>query len=111
MWDGFLLGKVRGQIVPCRFSGRGPDGDCHLFWECTYLPVVEILDTPDLLDLMRMDRGLWPRCLLWHGWLLALSGCSGGSRRAVDEEKVARNQLEVAMGAYSSHIFLPLGCD
>ena len=31
VWNGFLLGRVRSQIVPCRFCGA-PDGDGHLFW-------------------------------------------------------------------------------
>ena len=31
VWDGFLLGRVRGQPVPCRFCGA-PDGDGHFFW-------------------------------------------------------------------------------
>ena len=35
VWNGFLLGKVQGENVLCRFCG-GPDGDGHLFWECTY---------------------------------------------------------------------------
>ena len=35
VWNGFLLGKVRGQVVPCQFCGA-PDGDGHLFWECTF---------------------------------------------------------------------------
>ena len=35
VWNGFLLGRVRGQVVPCRFCGA-PDGDGHLFWECTF---------------------------------------------------------------------------
>ena len=30
VWNGFLLGKVKGQPVPCRFCGA-PDNDCHLF--------------------------------------------------------------------------------
>ena len=33
VWNGFLLGKVRGEVVSCRFCGGG-DGDGHLFWEC-----------------------------------------------------------------------------
>ena len=41
VWNGFLLGRVRSQPVPCRFCG-GPDGDGHLFWECTFPPLVEI---------------------------------------------------------------------
>ena len=28
----FLLVKVKGQRVLCRFYG-GVDGDCHLFWK------------------------------------------------------------------------------
>ena len=32
VWNGFLLGRVRGQPVPCRFCGA-PDGDGHLFWD------------------------------------------------------------------------------
>ena len=30
VWNGFLLGKVGGEVVPCRFCG-GTDGDGHLF--------------------------------------------------------------------------------
>ena len=35
VWNGFLLGNMRRENVPCRFCG-GPDGDGHLFWECSY---------------------------------------------------------------------------
>ena len=41
VWNDFLLGKVKGQPVPCRFCGA-PDSDGHLFWECTFPPPVEI---------------------------------------------------------------------
>ena len=30
VWNGFLLRRVRGHDVPCRFCGA-PDGDGHLF--------------------------------------------------------------------------------
>ena len=70
VWNGFLLGRVRGQVVPCRFCGAS-DGDGHLFADCTFPPVVEIRENPEFHDLMRMDKGHWPRCLLWHGWLPA----------------------------------------
>ena len=33
-------------------------------------PLVEILENPEFHDLIRMDKGHWPGCLLWHGWLL-----------------------------------------
>ena len=72
VWNGFLLGRVRGQPVPCRFCG--PDGDGHLFLECTFPPLVEIRESPEFHDLMREDKAHWPRCLLWHGWLPMLSG-------------------------------------
>ena len=32
VWNGFLLSRVRGQAVPCRFCGA-PDDDGHLFWD------------------------------------------------------------------------------
>ena len=73
VWNGFLLGRVRSQVHPCRFCGA-PDHDGHLFWECTFPPLVEIRENPEFHDLMRMDKGHWPRCLLWHGWLPMLSG-------------------------------------
>ena len=40
-WNGYLLGKVSGQPVPCRFCGA-PDNDGHLHWECTFPPLVQI---------------------------------------------------------------------
>ena len=41
VWNGFLLGKMRRENVPCRFCG-GPDGDGHLFWDCSYTPPVAV---------------------------------------------------------------------
>ena len=35
VWNGFLLSRVKGQPVPCRFCGA-PDNDGHLFWDCTF---------------------------------------------------------------------------
>ena len=54
VWNGLLLGRVRSQVLPCRFCGA-PDGDGHLFWECTFPPLVEIRENPEFHD------------LLWHG--------------------------------------------
>ena len=31
-----------------------------------------------------MDKGHWPRCLLWHGWLPVLSGVNGACPWAAD---------------------------
>ena len=49
-----------------------PDSDGDLFWECTSPPLVEIRESPEFHDLVREDKAHWPRCLLWHGWLLML---------------------------------------
>ena len=51
----FLFSRVKGQPVPCRFCGS-PDGDGHLFWECTFPPLVEIRENPEFHDLMREDK-------------------------------------------------------
>ena len=97
---GFLLGRVRGQVVPCRFC-RAPDGDGHLFWEGTFPPLVGIRENPEFHDLMGMDRAHWPRCLLWHDWLPMLSGVNGASPWAADVSESAGNMVEVALGRYS----------
>ena len=101
VWNGFLLGRIRGQPVPCRFCGA-PDHDGHFFWECTFPPLVEIRENPEFHDLMRMDKAHWPRCLLWHGWLPMLSGVNGASPWAVDASESAAYLVEVALGRYSS---------
>ena len=103
VWGGFLLGRVRNQVVPCRFCGA-PDHDGHLFWECTFLPLVEIRENPEFHDLMRMDKAHWPRCLLWHGWLPMLSGCNGVSPWAGDASESANYLVEAALGDYSSRM-------
>ena len=93
VWNGFLLSKVRGEVVPCRFCG-GADGDGHLFWECPYPPLVEIRENPEFHDHMRMDKSHWPRCLLWHGWLPLLSRTGGGSPWADSADDAAVYMLE-----------------
>ena len=106
VWNGFLLGRVRSQSVPCRFCGA-PDGDGHLFWECTFPPLVEIRENPEFHDLIRMDKGHWPPCLLWHGWLPKLSGTDDASPWAVRAADSAGYLVESALGSYSSS--LPVG--
>ena len=80
VWNGLLLGRVRSQVVPCRFCGR-PDVDGHLFWECTFLPLVENRQNPEFHDLMRMDKGalasvlalaLLASYVVWCSWCLSL---------------------------------------
>ena len=99
VWNGFLLGNMRRENVPCRFCG-GPDGDGHLFWGCSYLPLVAVTDSPEFHDIVSMDKAGWPRCLLWHRWLPALSGADGDVPWAVDAKHVASKRLEVALGSY-----------
>ena len=101
-WNGFLFDRVRGQPVPCRFCG--PDGDGHLFWECTFRPLVEIRENPEFHDLMGMDKGHWPWCLLWHGWLPLRSGENGASPWAETAAQGAGNLLESALGTCSSRL-------
>ena len=92
--NGVLLGRVRGQVVPCRFC-VALDGDGHLFRDCPYPPLVEIREHPEFQDFMKMDKSHWPRCLLWHGWLPLLSGIGGESPWAVGADDAAVNmQLE-----------------
>ena len=40
-------------------------------------------------DIVSLDKTGWPRCLLWHGWLPALSGTDDGDPWAVDAADVA----------------------
>ena len=105
VWNGFLLGKVKGCHVPCRFRG-GDDNDGHLFWDCTFPPLVEIRENPEFHELMEMDKSCWPRCLLWHGWLPMLSGVNRGSPWALSLAEGASNLLEVALGSYTSAFLL-----
>ena len=79
-----------------------PRGDGHLFWECPYPPLVEIRENPEFHDLMRMDKGHWPRCLLWHGWLPMLSGVNGVFPWAASAADSASYRVEAALGFYSS---------
>ena len=106
--------KVKHCHVPCRFCG-GDDHDGHLFWECTFPPLVEIRENPEFHELMEMDKSFWPRCLLWHGWLPLLSGANLGSPWAQDLSQGAGHLLESALGSYSAAPLLdwrlPVGFD
>ena len=104
VWNGFLLGKVQGENVSCRFCG-GPDGDGHLFWECPFPPLAAIRESPEFHDIfVHCDKTSWPRCLLWHGWLPALSGSVVGCPWADGPGDVAAKRLEVASGSYVDEV-------
>ena len=118
VWNGFFLDRVRGLFVPCLFCGA-PDGDGHLFWECTFPPLVEIRENPEFHDwvcpflplvrvrespefpsLLACDRRSWPRCFLWHG-LASYALWDGASPWAADASEGAGYLVEVALGQYS----------
>ena len=63
--------------MPCRFCG-GEDGDGHLFWDCSFHPLVSLRDSPEISPLIFLNKDHWPRFMLWHGWLPGLSGISIG---------------------------------
>ena len=53
---------------------------------------------------MKMDKGHWPRCLLWHGWLPLLSGENGASLWAEFAAQGAGDMLEHVLGTFSSRL-------
>ena len=67
-------------------------------------PLVEIRENPEFHDLMRMEKGHWPRCLFWHGWLPVLSGVDGASPWAASASERASYLDEAALGGYSSRL-------
>ena len=97
VWNGFLLGHARGEIVPCRLCGEA-DGDGHLFWDVLTPFLVQIRENPEFHDLIQRDKRNWPRCLMWHGWLLALDSTGGWAGRP---HALAINVLESRLGGYA----------
>ena len=51
-----MLSKARTEEVLRRFCGKR-DGDGHLFWECTFLPVLHVRDLPEFAPFF--DHGPW----------------------------------------------------
>ena len=98
-WNRFLLGKTKENYVPCEFCG-GAAGDGHLFWECPFPPFVQDRDHPEFSALLRCDRSSWPRCLVWHGWLPALTPRRVHPTWAVAIADTVDAALECALGRY-----------
>ena len=44
--------------MPCRFCGGADDDDGHLFWDCPFLPQVEIREHPEFYGLLRAFHGM-----------------------------------------------------
>ena len=93
------MARPRRKTFPCRFCGRR-DGDGHLFWECTFLPLQHVRDLPEFAYLLSLDRSKWPRCLLWHGWLPGLIGIITKDPWATSFGDLASFHLERCLGAY-----------
>ena len=59
------------------FCGRD-DHDGHLFWECTFPPLVEIRENPEFHDLMEMDKSFLASVLAL-AWVAAFAfWCQSG---------------------------------
>ena len=87
----------------------GPDGDGHLFWDCSHPSLVAIRESPEFREVVNIEKSCWPRCLLWHGWLPALSGSVLGDSWAGGAEDVAVKRLEVALASYVGEGHGPVG--
>ena len=72
----------------------------HLFWECTFPPLLHVRELPEFSSLMALDRSKWFRCLLWHGWLPGLSCRGNRAPWAASSGQLACLQLEGCLGAY-----------
>ena len=70
-----------------------------MFWECSFPPFVHVRESVEFRDLLLRDGSLWPRCLLWHGWFLALA-CAGGAWATFGED-IACAGLERLLGSHS----------
>ena len=81
-WNGYprlyLAGFVVPLIVMVTFLEKAP-----------FFLVLRSVKNPEFHDLKRVDKGYWPRCLLWHGWLPHLSGVNGASPWAADDSEGA----------------------
>ena len=108
VWNGFLLERLGGILLLV-----GSVGLLMVmvicFGECTFPPLVEIRENPEFHDLMREDKGNWPRCLLWHGWVPMLSGVIGVSTWSASASESASYLVEAALGSYSTKLISECG--
>ena len=58
VWNGFLLGKVPGEKVPCRLWGAE---DGHFFWDCKFPLFVHIKERPEFPGIVECDKRSWLR--------------------------------------------------
>ena len=96
VWNGFLLGRVRDQPVPCRFCGA-LDSDAHVFWECSFPPpLVDIRENPEF-----HGQGSLAKMLALARMASCAFLCHGAPPWAADASESAGHLLEVALGSYS----------
>ena len=98
-----LLALSEEKSFPAAFVGvLAVTGIC--FGSVLISPLFISVRVLNFTCLLSMDRRTWPRCLLWHGWLLALA-CSGGASPWADSvESIADAWLESSLGSYSDRI-------
>ena len=90
--SGTVLSWVGSEVSLCHVSFVGRQ---------MVMDLVEIRENPEFHDLMRMDKGHWPRSLLWHVWLPLLSGANGASPWAESGAQGAGHMLDQILGPYS----------
>ena len=94
------MARPRRKTFLGRFCGKR-DGDGHLFWECTFSPLLQhVRDLPEFAYHLSLDRSNWPRCLLWHGLFPGLNGISDKDPWATSFGDLASFHLERCLGAY-----------
>ena len=86
--NGFLLGNAKKQEVKCQFLWW-PGWDGHLFWECSFHPVLHVRELPEFASLLARDRSVW------HGWLPGHGVAGDGFAWSA-----SRRSLEPQLGTY-----------
>ena len=69
------------------------------FGSVLFPPLQHVRDLLDFAHLMSIDRSNWPRCVLWHGWLLGLNAVSDRDPWATSFGALASFHLQRCHGA------------
>ena len=70
------------------------------FGTVLFSSLVRVRELPEFMLLMSRDRSIWPRCLLWHGWLPGLSTAGMRDPYAAYFGQLAHRSLEQVLDAY-----------
>ena len=98
VWNGFSLVQFRGEIVPFVFVV-----DLTVMVTCLGIVITQYLSfsgNPEFASVISHDNTHWPRCLLWHGCLLSLSGNLIDSPSAINPADGMFKHLETCLGPY-----------